>query len=176
MSTPTTLNLDAKHPDEVITPASGRDTGGRFTKTAPDASSTPKRKPGRPKGSTNKTTAPREVGLGARIQTTLDRLAESLEGRGDHELAAVIREDSKAMAGGLVSLTGRFKPLRSPLLALLSVVEPLIAFGRVGRILIGRVAARRQRVAQEHADADYAADGPTGSWDNGPPISMPATG
>lgn len=91
-----------------------------------------------------------------RLELTLERIAEWLEGRGDLELAGVIREDSKAMIGGLVSLTRPLGWLRPPLIAVLSVVEPVLAFGRVLRILGGRLADRRAR-AREAAVVDWTA-------------------
>ena len=78
-----------------------------------------------------------------RLETVLTRLADSLEGRGDAELATMIREDQKAMVGGLLSVTRRVPAAAGVIVAGLSVLEPLIAFGRVFRLLLGRVADRR---------------------------------
>jgi hypothetical protein len=95
--------------------------------------------------------------LRGRLGDVFERLAEWLEGRGDAELAGIIREDSKAMVGGLVSLTRPAAWLRPPMLAALSVVEPVLAFGRVFRVLGGRWVARRERIALERQEAELAA-------------------
>jgi hypothetical protein len=105
--------------------------------------------------------------LRGRLSDVFERLAEWLEGRGDAELAGIIREDSKAMVGGLVSLTRPAAWLRPPMLAALSVVEPVLAFGRVLRVLGGRWAERRARIALERQEAElaaaYAAEAEAGS-------------
>lgn len=87
--------------------------------------------------------------LAGRLQAIFDRLAQRFEGKGDAELAAIIREDSRAMVGGLVSLTKRVPGAASPILLLLGVVEPVLAFGRLFRVLAGRWAARRYAPVDE---------------------------
>lgn len=94
----------------------------------------------------------REGELKARILGTFDRIARALEERDDEELAIVFREDGSAMAQGLVSLTHNFVPLRKPLLFLLNGVEPLLAFGRLGRVLFGRARNWRLRKLEERAE------------------------
>lgn len=84
-----------------------------------------------------------------RLSAILARIAESLEGREEFELAEVIREDSRAMVGGLVSLTRRVPAAAGALIAALSVVEPLIAFGRVFRVMLRRIGNRRADAVAE---------------------------
>jgi len=80
-----------------------------------------------------------------------DQVVEWREARDDEELATAISEDKDKMAKGLVSLTHVVQPLRGPLLIFLGFVEPVLAFGRVGRILGERFIMRRQRIAEERA-------------------------
>jgi hypothetical protein len=105
-----------------------------------------KRGPGRPKGSTNKTT-PDKAGreLRTQLNETFDGLADWRETREDEELAEVFRTDKKAMTDGLLLLTERVPVLKVPLSIFLAVVRPSLAFGRVGRILAGRLSERRNR-------------------------------
>jgi hypothetical protein len=90
-----------------------------------------------------------EVELASRLDRTFDRIAAVLQQRGDHELADVINEDKGAMSQGLVSLTRSVKLLRSPLLMSLNLIEPALAFGRIGRTLYVRFAERQARIAME---------------------------
>jgi hypothetical protein len=93
--------------------------------------------------------------LGNRLGAIFERLAQSVEGRGDDELAAMIREDKAAMVGGLVSLTSRAPALAPGVLAALAIVEPLIAFGRIFRLLLRRAAWRREEAAQARDGWEY---------------------
>lgn len=86
---------------------------------------------------------PSDADLKTRLGGVFDRLAESASVRGDDELAEVIREDGPTMVNALVSMTRPFKALRAPLVLLLGVAEPVIAFQRVARIVISRVMFRR---------------------------------
>lgn len=92
-----------------------------------------------------------EAELTLRLDRAFDRIAKAVETRGDDELAAVIREDSEAMGQGLVSLTRSVKLLRGPLLFMLNLIEPVLAFGRIGRILFIRFRERQYRIQQERA-------------------------
>jgi hypothetical protein len=85
----------------------------------------------------------------SRLLRTFDRISDALASRGDTELSDVITEDKEAMTQGLVSLTRAVSWLRMPLLMLLNLVEPVLAFGRVARILFGRWVDRRARQQQE---------------------------
>jgi hypothetical protein len=121
---------------------------------------TPKRG-GRPKGSTGTPAGParKETELRIRLETTFSKIADSFAARGDDELAVAISEEKKPMAAGLLNLTANVKPLRNPLVALLALIEPGLAFGRVGRILGRRVAARRaQNLEEQHAREQAFAD------------------
>jgi hypothetical protein len=88
-----------------------------------------------------------------RLVESLEQVQEWREARDDEELATAIAQDKDKMAKGLVSLTHAVAPLRQPLLVFLGFVEPLLAFGRVGRILATRWVMRRQQRAEEMAAA-----------------------
>lgn len=81
--------------------------------------------------------------LRSRLSGIFDRIAESAEARGDSELAEVIREDTRVMATGLVSLTRPFKLLRAPVVMLLGIVEPVMAFSRITRLILDRLLEQR---------------------------------
>jgi hypothetical protein len=104
-------------------------------------------------GESKTTTAKLDHELHARLVSSLEQVQEWREARDDAELADAIGEDKEKMAKGLVSLTHAVQPLRQPLLVFLGFVEPLLAFGRVGRILAGRWVERRQQRAAEVAVA-----------------------
>jgi len=88
-----------------------------------------------------------------RITESLDRIREWREARDDMELAEAIEQDKGKMAQGLVSLTHAIQPLRQPLVYFLGFIEPVLAFGRVTRILVTRWVTRRQRQAEDLAAA-----------------------
>lgn len=95
--------------------------------------------------------------LTGRLQAIFDRLADRFDGKGDHELADVIREDSKAMVSGLVNLTKRIPGAAAPILVVLGVVEPVLAFGRLFRLLANRWAYRRaERNLEPELDEHHA--------------------
>lgn len=94
-----------------------------------------------------------------RLGTIFSRLADSLEGRGDYELAEMIREDTKAMVGGLSSMARRVPAAAGAIVGGLAVLEPLIAFGRVFRLLLRRAGERRAS-----ADQEVWLDGQGGDW------------
>lgn len=104
-----------------------------------------------PKRSDKKERAPGpdDTSIKGRIVAVFDRIVEQLRSRGDDELADAIDEDKGPMAQGLVSATRPFPPLRIFLVILLEVVEPFLAFGRVGRILMRRYMERRARLMEE---------------------------
>lgn len=87
-----------------------------------------------------KKTAASESDLRDRVATVLGRLADLIESRGDDELAETMREDVGVMATGIVSFT---RPFRAPLMFVLAIAEPAIAFGRIGILMIGRMFQRR---------------------------------
>jgi len=105
-------------------------------------------------GGESKTTSEKlDRELHGRLTGALDQVVEWRQAREDEELATAIDEDKEKMAKGLVSLTHVVVPLRQPLLIFLGFVEPLLAFGRVGRILAGRWFERRAQRAEEMAQA-----------------------
>lgn len=144
------MSLDLEHGDEELadaTPAERRRAARKRAADSGGGTSTPR--PSRSKAAQERV----ETELVSRLHRTFDRIALALDSRGDEELAVVIREDAAAMTHGLVSLTRNLKVLRSPLLMALNLIEPVLAFGRVGRIMYGRFVARQARVAQERQEA-----------------------
>lgn len=91
--------------------------------------------------------------LHSRLVEAFGQVVEWRQAREDEELATAIDEDKEKMSSGLVSLTHAVAPLRQPLVIFLSFVEPLLAFGRVGRILATRWVTRRQAQAEDLAQA-----------------------
>lgn len=104
---------------------------------------------GKPRGQSERSRRRHRADIRDRFQTVFDRIADSLEGRGDAELAGMIREDSQAMVGGLVSVTKRVPAASGVILGGLAVLEPLIAFGRIFRLLLRRLGDRRAQAAYE---------------------------
>src|SRR5438552_3054389 len=93
----------------------------------------------RKRGESERSQRRKRADIRERLFAIFDRLADSLEGRGDEELAGMIREDSRAMVGGLASLVRRAPGFGPPILGALAVLEPVIAFGRIFRVLVGRM-------------------------------------
>ena len=62
----------------------------------------------------------------------------------------MIREDSRAMVGGLESLIKKVPAMATPILGGLAVLEPLIAFGRIFRLLARRMRERREAALEEY--------------------------
>lgn len=133
---------------------SGKGTGNRTRKTSSTSSSSSKTT-----AAQRRTTA-LEAELRSRLDRTWERVAEWRDSRGDDELATVIREDKEAWTQGIVSLSHIVKWLRAPLLMLLNFVEPVLAFGRVTRILFGRWTEQRQQVQEEHRGVYVPDNGP----------------
>lgn len=152
------MPLDLEHGDEDLADASPAERRRAAAKRADDeaAAATGKKSSSRSKSSSSRSRASTqervEVELASRLDRTFDRIAIALDQRGDDELASVIREDAGAMSQGLVSLTRSVKFFRSPLLMALNLIEPVLAFGRVGRIMYVRFAERQARVASERAE------------------------
>jgi hypothetical protein len=152
----TELDLDAKTEAGVTGKPDDESTGAApkpKRRGRPPGTKSHHRQPGRPPKA--------ETELASRLDRVLERITSRLEERGDDELATAMREGGAAMAGGLTDLT-RFAPaIRMPLLLILGLIEPVLAFGRVGRILSGRLLGRRERRAQEAAWAAQEAAGET---------------
>lgn len=116
-----------------------------------------------------------EEEIASRIGGCIERLADAFENRGDEETATILREENVAMSTGAVSLTRNFKPLRSPLIWLLNLTEPLLSFGRIIRHSLirwtewrARKMAEREKQQQEW-DRQQAED-----IQNGRPTNTPA--
>ncbi len=138
----------------------------------PEEDDAPERKP---RGQSERSQRRQRADIRERLTTIFERLADSLEGRGDAELAAVIREDSRAMVGGLVSVTRRVPAAAGVIVGGLAVLEPLIAFGRVLRLLLRRAGERREAAAaawEEPQDDEPAAPEPEPAEDE-PAIAEP---
>lgn len=154
------MSLDLDEGDEELANASPRERRAAARRAAAIERNT--RKEGNSRTSSTKRAKDRagervEAELTSRLSRTFDRIAKALEAREDYELASAIREDSEAMSQGLVSLTTNVKLLRSPLLMSLNLIEPVLAFGRVFRILFGRWNARQTRIAMEREEAQREA-------------------
>src|SRR2546421_11434004 len=65
-----------------------------------------------------------EKNLNGRLQACFDRIAESLEQRGDVELATIVREDAQVMAGGVGALTRAVKAAFRLVVLFLCHIEP----------------------------------------------------
>lgn len=92
-----------------------------------------------------------------RLTAVIETLADTLEARGDHELATAIRDDGRAIVSGLVSITRPIAWARPVILAGLGIAEPVLAFGRIFRILAGRWSDRRHAKSEERQAAEYEA-------------------
>jgi hypothetical protein len=115
----------------------------------------PKRGPGRPRkdgkptGSgeprkrSHKSGANVDAEIASRTRRVIRRMADRTASHGDDELATAMREDGPTIAQGVADITKVIIPLRAPLLILLAIIEPAIAFLRVGGILAARIARRR---------------------------------
>jgi actin-like ATPase involved in cell morphogenesis len=156
-------NLDLEIGDEERANKLADEEAERATKSKPR---------GRPQGSTDKkprttrsSVTPSRDRIDSEIQSRLERvltrIAQTLENRNDEELATIVREDTTAMSGGIVSLTHNVKPLRSPIIMALNLVEPLLAFGRLGGVLFRRLRERQEirRAEWEAAQAAQVVDG-----------------
>lgn len=104
------------------------------------------------------------------LKGVFERIAVQREVKDDEELATAIREESDAMTAGLLSLTRNVPVLRGPLIIILNLIEPLLAFGRVLRILRDRFnlwryqrsvvrAAAQSNMSVEEYEAAVAANG-----------------
>lgn len=124
-----------------------------FDNPPPEDSGKPRERSERSKRRDNARARERQGDVGRRLGTIFERLAQSVEGRGDEELAEMIREDREAMVGGLVNLTSKAPGLAPGVMAVLAVLEPLIAFGRIFRLLLRRTGDRRaERLAAWEAE------------------------
>jgi hypothetical protein len=90
------------------------------------------------------------------MDTAFIKLADQMLARGDEELAEALREERRPMAQGLVSLTATLTILRLPLVVVMSLIEPVLAFWRVGGLLFQRFLVWRERriLAAQRAQAE----------------------
>lgn len=107
-----------------------------------------------PRGESERSQRRRRADIRERLHAVFSRLADALEGRGDVELAGYIREDQKAMVEGLASLVKRAPGLGAPVMGTLAVLEPVIAFGRIIRLLGRRLGERRAAALEERFEDD----------------------
>lgn len=124
---------------------------------------------GRPKGSTTRASTKKKAPgfTEADDKTLKGRLVKAFsdwqavaESREDEELADILERRKDAMAQGLVSLTRNIPVLRGPLVLLANFLEPLFAFGELGKLGITRWINRRETrlMAQQEANGVPVAD------------------
>lgn len=124
-------------------------SGGRGSGGGSGSGSSSRASSRRSKTARKRTSRPRpsDGQLSDRLAGMLERLTTTLRERGDDELAEAVERDGAVMANALVNITKPVKWLRIPLIAIIGIVEPGLAFGRTGRIVASRWAARRARTA-----------------------------
>lgn len=146
------IDLENGDPDraERIAKVRGDQEAGQARSRAARASSKSEKsdKPSATKAKSS-STGTTDANLKSRLRDAFVRLADQRETKDDTELSLALREEADAMAQGLVSLTRNITPLRFPLLFVLNFLEPVLAFWRVGGILLGRFATRRNLIEQE---------------------------
>jgi hypothetical protein len=140
------LDLSGKRDDEEAAASTKAGTKGRGGATAAAQYTRPDR-------------AERawERDLRTRMERTLDRLIEWRQGRGDDDLVKVLKEDGPAMIGGVIAALRPVRQLEKPVVLMLTIAEPLLAFGRLFKVLGSRVAARRAVRAEEWEQEQAAA-------------------
>jgi len=92
-----------------------------------------------------------EKSLADRLLEAITRIAVALDNRsdGNSEMADALRRNGKAMADSTVNFTRKVKVLRGPLLWVLSMVEPVLAFGEVVGIAFRKFTGWRGRGTEE---------------------------
>lgn len=110
---------------------------------------------------TSSTRAEAKVESEVRSQVTraFEGLAKNRYTHEDIELGDAIAEESDAMTEGFVTLTTNLPVMRMPVVVLLNIIITLLAFGRVGGILLYRLQMRRAQKQAESA-GEYIPDGP----------------
>ena len=103
----------------------------------------------KPEDSKARTRRRHDAEVRERLGNVFERLAEWRESRGDEELAAIIREDARSMTAGFVSLTRNLPVVRAVVLNVLAFLEPVLAFGRLVRVVVGRWQVRRWEAAAQ---------------------------
>lgn len=89
------------------------------------------------------------------VARAFDGITKNRYTHGDTELGDAMAEESDAMTEGFVTLTTNITALRMPVIIFLNLLITLMAFGRVGSILLGRLQERRAR-RQAEAAGEYA--------------------
>lgn len=160
-----TINLETGEPEEDESPSQRRRRARRSGSSSDSSTSS-----GR-SSSSSKASERENTSVAGRLNTAFTKLADQMAARGDDELAEALREERSAMSQGLVSLTSSIPFLRIPLVILLSLLEPVLAFARVGRILFYRFLTWRQRRIEEAqaAQAEWEAQQQPGM----PPMEVP---
>lgn len=145
-----TIDLTLGEPDPDESPAARRRRERRERDSSSGSSS-------RTRSSTGGSSKSDDSSLVTRLDTAFVKLADQMLARGDDELAEALREERHAMSQGLVSLTATLTVLRFPLIVFMSLIEPVLAFWRVGRILIMRFFGWRERriIAAQEAQAEW---------------------
>jgi hypothetical protein len=146
-----TIDLESGEPDPDESPAARR-RRERRDRTGDTGSSS------RSRGGASSSKSD-DSSLVTRLDTAFFKLADQMLARGDDELAEALREERRPMSQGLVSLTATLTVLRLPLVILMSLIEPVLAFWRVGRILFMRFLGWRERriIAAQEARAEWEA-------------------
>lgn len=142
------IDLETGEPESEST-ASARRRARR------EAASSSSSRSGSGSSSGSKGTSDREnASLTGRLDTALSKIADQVAARGDEDgLAEAIREERHVMSQSMVSLTSSLTFLRVPLVVVLSLVEPFLAFRRVGVILFARFLRWRERRIMERQQA-----------------------
>lgn len=140
--------LDLENPPDDESPTSRRRRERRASRTTQTDS-----KP--------KSDAKTEGALSGRLNEAFAKLANQLHAKGDEELATAIEEERRGMTAGLMSLTSSITPLRGPLVAIVELSLVFLAFWRVGRILLLRMVAYRERIAVQRAEYQYPEEPPS---------------
>lgn len=95
-----------------------------------------------------------DTDLRTRLLNVIDRIIRAADARGDDELADTLKEDRDIIAQGIVSFTsGALAVFRIPILIVLAIVEPIMAFSRIGMLLFARLlGAREERAARRSGE------------------------
>lgn len=148
------INGDSERAERIA--EAGPDRTSRVARASKRSTTTPSRSRSKSGGSSSSKSSAND--LAPRFRAAFDKLADRLLAR-DEELATAIREESEGMASGLMSVTKTVPFLRGPLLIFFGVLEPVLAFWRVGGILTRRWLDRRQAranaVVAEQASVEY---------------------
>lgn len=96
--------------------------------------------------------------LKSRLEDGFQKLADQMRARDDDELADALQDGKGPMAASLVSMTKVVKWFRKPLVLFVGILEPILAFWRVGGILLGRMFIWRENMTQQVPSEQVPAD------------------